>query len=247
MTHTTIKELPQTERPYEKALHYGVRVLSDAELLAVILRSGTKEKTSVELARDVLTMPGRYQGLLGLYHAGEPELMKIHGIGRVKALELLCVAELARRMARMEHASSGMEFRRPAQIADFFMAEMRMYEREHFYVALFDASCHLLKYEDLFQGTNHTSIVSPREALRLALRYDAFGMVVLHNHPSGDPTPSPADDDTTTRFYEACETMGIVLYDHIIIGDNTYISYMECGFFEKNNKNNNTYQSRKEP
>ena len=244
MNHTTIKEMPGMERPYEKALHYGVHVLSDAELLAVILRSGTRNRTSVELAREVLSIPGRYQGLLGLYHASKAELCKVDGIGQVKALELLCVAELARRMARMAHASSGMVFHRPDELAAYYMEEMRVYETEHFYVVLFDASGHLLKSEDMFHGTINVSIVSPREALRLALRYDAYAMVILHNHPSGDPTPSGNDDIVTARFEKACELMGIEFYDHIIIGDNAFLSYLDSGFF---GEKRDTYQSRKEP
>ena len=244
MKHITIKEMPGTERPYEKALHYGVHVLSDAELLAVILRTGTREKTSVELARDILNLSDRYPGLMGLYHAGPPELQKIHGIGKVKALELLCVAELAKRMARMNCASTSREFHCPHEVASYFMEEMRVYETEHFYVVLLDVSGHLLKAEDLFHGTINTTTVSPREALRLALRYDAYAMVILHNHPGGDPTPSSEDDNTTSCFQAACRVTGIAFYDHIIIGDNTYVSYLDSGFFGDNTA---TYQSRKEP
>ena len=236
--HITIKELPGTERPYEKALHYGVRVLSDAELLAVILRSGTREKTSVELAHEILSLSEVYPGLLGLYHASQPDLLKLHGIGSVKALELLCVAEIAKRMTR-QCRSQGNVFHTPEEIAAFFMEEMRSFETEHFYVALFDASGRLIKQEDLFHGTISTATVSPREALRLALNYDAYAMVILHNHPSGDPTPSADDDATTLRFAQACDQVGIVLNDHIIIGDNTYVSYLDSGFFRKDT---NTYQ-----
>ncbi len=236
--HISIKELPGSERPYEKAMNYGVSVLSDAELLAVILRSGTKEKTSVELAREILNLSEVYPGLLGLYHASRPELTKLVGIGDVKALELLCVVEIAKRLSRMCR-SNGNEFHSPKELALYFMEDMRSLETEHFYVALFDASGRLLKAEDMFRGTISQAIISPREALRLALIHDAFAMVILHNHPSGDPTPSPEDHQTTTIFSQACEQVGIRLYDHIIIGDNTYLSYLESGFFRDTD---NTYE-----
>ena len=220
--------MPSSERPYEKAEKYGVRVLSDAELLAVILKSGTHEKTSVELAHDILEMSNVYPGLLGLYHAGLRELLRIKGIGRVKALSLLCVAELSRRMA-MQTRNTGRRMCEPKEIAGFFMEELRTLETEHFYVAFFDTTMELIKYEDVFKGTVNCAITSPREVLRLALAYDAVNIVILHNHPSGDPTPSPADDEVTERFDIACESVGIKLVDHIIIGDNCYMSYLEAG------------------
>lgn len=228
--HISIKELPGTERPYEKALAYGVQVLSDAELLAVILRSGTKTKTSVELAREILNLSEVYPGLLGLYHATRPELTRLDGIGDVKSLELLCIAEICKRMSRACR-SNGNEFHSPSEVALYFMEEMRAYETEHFYVVLVDASGRLLKTEDLFKGTINHATVSPREALRLALLYDAFAMIILHNHPSGDPTPSDEDHRTTDIFGKACEQVGVRLYDHIIIGDNSYVSYLDSGFF----------------
>ena len=236
--HITIKELPHTERPYEKALHYGVQVLSDAELLAVILRTGTREKTSIELAHEILNLSEVYPGLLGLYHASQPELTGLDGIGTVKSLELLCVAEIAKRMSRLCRVT-GNRFHSPKEVAAYYMEHMRALETEHFYVALFDVAGRMLKSEDLFHGTIDSAMVSPREALRLALNYDAYAMVVLHNHPTGDPTPSDSDDETTIRFDEACRQIGILFYDHIVIGDNAYVSYLESGFFEDRE---NTYQ-----
>ena len=232
MKHTCIQNLPATERPYEKARQYGVDVLSDAELLAVILRSGTREKTSVELAREVLSLSETFPGLLGLYHARGPELTGIDGIGSVKALSLMCVAELAKRMARLTR-TQGRQMRDARDVAGYFMEELRSLETERFYVILLDASGSLIKYEELFRGTINSAPASPREALRLALIYNASMMIILHNHPSGDPTPSPADDEATLRFQLACEWTGIVLSDHIIIGDRTYVSYAESGLLDE--------------
>lgn len=228
MSHKVIKEMPVSERPYEKAERYGVQVLSDAELLAVIIKSGTKEKTSIEIACDVLDMSKAYPGLLGLYHASLSELSRITGIGRIKALSLMCVAELSKRLTRLTR-TTGRRLCGAKEIASFFMEEMRSFETEHFYVAFFDAMLGLIRYEDVFKGTVSCAITSPREVLRLALSYDAAGIAILHNHPSGDPSPSPADDEVTEMFAGACEYVGIRFWDHIIIGDNCYISYLESG------------------
>ena len=228
MEHRTIQELPSSERPYEKAERFGTEVLSDAELLAVIIKTGTAKKTSIELAHDILGMSEVYPGLLGLYHAKLPELLKINGIGRAKALSLMCVAELSKRMAKQTR-SNRRRMSKASEIAAFFMEEMRSFETEHFYALFLDTSCNLIKYEDLFKGTVNQAITSPREALRLALTYDASQLVILHNHPSGDPTPSPADDEVTMMFSEACSCVGIIFTDHIIIGDNCYVSYTEMG------------------
>ncbi len=235
MNHKVIKELPSSERPYEKAERYGVGVLSDADLLAIIIKSGTSEKTCVELAHDILNMSETYPGLLGLYHAKFQELLRINGIGRSKALSLMCVAELSKRLTRLTR-SSGRRLCGAEAIASFFMEEMRLLETEHFYAAFFDAMFGLIKYEDVFCGTVDCSLASPREVLRLALTYDAVQIVILHNHPSGDPTPSMADDMVTEMFEKACECVGVRFIDHIIIGDNCYISYLETGLMQAGNK-----------
>lgn len=234
MKHITIQDFPESERPYERAERYGVRVLSDAELLAVILRSGSRGKTSIELAREVLGLYSDQPGLLSLYHARQPDLMKLDGIGRVKSLELLCITELAKRMTRaVKHP--GRRMREPEDVAGFFMEELKHLETEHFYLALFDASGTMICYEELFIGTINMSIASPREAMILALKHNAASMIILHNHPSGDPTPSKADAEVTRAFTDACGLIGIPLLDHIIIGCNTYVSFLDSGLlFEKN-------------
>ena len=172
---------------------------------------------------------------MGLYHAREQELRKLDGIGEVKALSLLCVAELAKRMARLTR-THGRQLRTPKEVAAYFMEELRSCETEHFYVALFDASNNLIRYEELFRGTVVSSPASPREALRLALVCDAASIIILHNHPSGDPTPSPEDTEVTMTFELVCRWMGLRLLDHIIIGDCTYMSYSECGTLDPYSK-----------
>lgn len=224
----TMKELPASEKPYEKCLESGPGVLSDAELLAVILKTGTKNKTSRELATEILTLHPVYKGLMGLYHLSRQELLSITGIGDVKAIQLQCVAELAKRLAR-ERKKEGIRICCPKDAACFFMEEMRNLETEHFYAAYLDASGRLLHYEVVFIGTIQTSLANPREILRHALRFDAAHFIVLHNHPSGDPLPSEEDIQTTRKLQKAASIIGIPLMDHIIIGDNQYISLRERG------------------
>lgn len=225
----TMKEMPVSEKPYEKCIHYGARVLSDAELLAVIIKTGTKEKTSLSVAMEILQLHPCYKGLIGLHHLSLEELTEVKGIGTIKAVQLLCLSELAKRLARQTKENSA-GFCRPYDIAAFFMEEMRNLETEHLYVAYLDAGGKLLHYEVVFIGTIQSSIANPREILRLALRYDAAHYVVMHNHPSGDPTPSPEDIAITKRLIEASGIIGIPLMDHIIIGDNQYISLKEAGY-----------------
>ena len=228
----TMKELPSSERPYEKAYSYGAGILSDAELLAVILRSGTKNKTSLELAHDVLRVSEVYEGLLGLFHCDVEELTKISGIGPVKAVELICIAELAKRMARLTRTRE-LSITGPDSIAAFFMADMRVLEEEHFCVAYLDVRGNMIKHETLFKGTVNQTTVSPREIIRHALKFDASQIVILHNHPAGDPTPSEEDMTVTRVIGNACDIVGIKLIDHIIIGDNQFVSFAKSGIIDR--------------
>ena len=227
----TMKELPESEKPYEKCVRLGAGALSDAELLAVIIRTGTTERTSLSLAMDVLKLHPAFQGLMGLQHLTFQDLTKVRGIGRVKAIQLLCAVELSKRLAR-ETKEKLVRLDSPWEAASYFMSEMRCLEQEHLYVAYLDAGCRLLRYQVMFIGTIRTSLASPREILRTALQYDAAQYMVLHNHPSGDPTPSREDIEITRRLTDASEIVGIPLMDHIIIGDNQYISLRERGFIE---------------
>lgn len=224
----TMKELPDSERPYEKCERYGANNLSNAELLAVLLKTGTKKKTSLSLAMEILNAHPSYKGLMGLHHLTRQDLMRIQGIGRVKAIQILCAVELSKRLAK-ECKSSAPYFCRPNQLAAYFMEEMRNLETEHLYMAALDTSGRLLYDQAVFKGTIRYSVVNPREILRLALQHDASQYVILHNHPSGDPMPSHEDIDMTRRLSEASDLVGIPLTDHIIIGDNRYISLKERG------------------
>lgn len=224
----TMKELPDSERPYEKCERSGASALSNAELLAVLLKTGTRDKTSLSLAMEILNAHSSYKGLMGLHHLCRQDLMKIQGVGPVKAVQILCAVELSKRLAR-ECKSSAPYFCRPEQLAAYFMEEMRNLETEHLYMAALDTSGRLLYDQVVFKGTIRYSVVNPREILRLALQHDASQYVVLHNHPSGDPDPSHEDVEMTKRLMEASDLVGIPLTDHIIIGDNRYTSLKERG------------------
>lgn len=224
----TMKELPDSERPYEKCERYGADALSNAELIAVLLKTGTREKTSLSLAMEILQAHPSYKGLMGLHHLTRQDLMCIQGIGPVKAVQILCAVELSKRLAK-ECKSSAPYFCRPEQLAAYFMEEMRNLETEHLYMAALDTSGRLLYDQAVFKGTIRYSVVNPREILRLALQHDASQYVILHNHPSGDPKPSREDIVMTRRLVKASDLVGIPLTDHIIIGDNRYISLKERG------------------
>ena len=228
---SNVKDLPDNERPYEKCEMYGASSLSDAELLAVIIRCGSKKERSVELACRVLNLCDD-RGVAGLYHADLQSLMKLHGIGKVKALQILCVAELAKRMARAASARK-ISFNSAEEIASRYMEDMRHLEQEETVAVFLDSKMNLIGEKTVFRGSVGISLFEPREILIEALRAGAVNLVMLHNHPSGDPTPSAADISSTVRLKQACSLTGLNLRDHIIIGDRRYISMKESGVLLK--------------
>lgn len=223
----TMKSLPKEERPYEKCLEHGPESLTEAELLSVIIRTGARGKSSLDLSRSVLEF-NSHGGLTGLLHLSVPQLKEIHGIGTVKAIQLVCIGELSKRIWRTLSASQ-LILNSPESIADYYMESMRHLEQEQVAVAMFNTKNMLLKDVILSKGTVNASLVSPREVFLEALRYHAVYIVLIHNHPSGDPTPSGDDLMLTQRLKEAGLLIGIELIDHIIIGDNRYISLKERG------------------
>ena len=223
----TVKNLPDTEQPYEKCMNFGAAALSDAELLAVIIRCGSQKERSVDLACRILNLY-EDRGICSLYHADLKTLMSLHGIGKVKAVQILCVAELAKRMAKAE-AKSRISFSNPQDAAYYLMEDMRHLEHEETVAVFLDAKMNLIRDKVIFKGTVNTSMFEPREILVEALRAGAVNLIMLHNHPSGDPSPSNADVSATVRLCQACKTVGLRLFDHIIIGDNRYLSMRESG------------------
>ena len=221
-----ILSLPPEERPYEKCLEQGCQALSEAELLAVIIRTGAVGDTSVDLARRVLDLGGRQGNLAGLCGLSVQELTSVKGIGRVKAIQIQCIAELSRRMAK-SRARDGLCFHDPASIADFYMEDLRHEEREQCRVMMLNTRSMLLAEKQLSVGTVNASLISAREIFLEALKCQAVYIILIHNHPSGDPHPSREDILLTKRVWEAGELIGISLLDHIIIGDRSYVSLRE--------------------
>jgi DNA repair protein RadC len=220
-----IKDLPEQARPYEKCFSYGPNALSDAELLAVIIRTGANGIRSDELAGMVLEKTGD-KGITGICSLSIEELTDIKGIGKVKAIQLQCIAELSRRIAKSVRKVTA-KLVTPQAVADYYMEEMRHKDKEELKVIMLDAKSALLGETTVSIGTVNFTVASPREIFLEALKYKAVNVIVMHNHPSGDPTPSQNDISCTRRIREAGELIGISLIDHIIIGDNSYYSFNE--------------------
>lgn len=223
-TFTSMKELPDSEKPYEKFLESGAEALSDAELLAVIIRSGAQGKKSIEVAQEFLAQGSR--NLLNLYELSFDEMKSIHGIGQVKAIQLKCVAELSKRIAKTRY-QDGLSMNHPQTIADYYMERMRHEKREQLLALFFDSKCRLISDVTMSIGSITATFVSPREIFLMALRHNAVQLILLHNHPSGNANPSSEDDTVTERMRACGELLGIPLMDHIILGDQSYYSYRE--------------------
>lgn len=222
----TMKERPVSERPYEKCLESGPESLSDGELLAVILRSGTRECSALELAWKILEKHPVYKGIAGLYHMKIGMLKEIPGIGNVKAIEILCILELSRRLSRASVARET-DFSSPEYIASYYMESMRHLEEERVLLLLLDGKHHLMKEIFLAKGTANSAYVPVKSIFIEAFRHEAVYLILLHNHPSGCAEPSREDLVLTRRVREAGELLGIPLTDHIIIGDRCFTSLRE--------------------
>ncbi len=221
--HLTMKDLPETERPYEKCEKRGAESLSDAELLAIIIKSGTKGEKAMDVACELLNMDPVHPGLEGLLHLGKGDFRKLRGIGRVKSIQLMAVCELARRLTRTGF-KKGYVFRTPQSIADYYMAYMSCLKQEEVHVMMLDTKQRMISECLLTKGTVNASLIVPREIFIHALQENAVGIVLVHNHPSGDDTPSREDLAATERVRAAGEIVGIRLVDHIIIGGGHYTS-----------------------
>ena len=219
---------PKDELPYDKFLRLGAGSLSDAELLAVMLRAGTRELTPIDLGREVLKLAGERWGFLGLHHFTVKDLMQISGIGEVKAVQLLCVAEIARRISHMQ-AKEALTFDQPKTVADYYMESMRHRTTEQLLVVLLDIKKRRIGEHVISVGTSNATLISPREIFICAMREEASFIVILHNHPSGDPTPSRQDLQVTQKIKEVSDLVEIPLLDHIIIGDKRYTSFNQKG------------------
>ena len=215
-------------QPYDKFEDQGAASLSDEELLAVIIRTGADGEDALTVACHVLRLCGEEKGLLALYHMQPKELMKIRGIGEVKAVRLLAVAELARRIANSS-LNRDICLRNPLAVAGAYRERMRHLEKEQLMAVFLDASDSRIGDEVISEGTLSSTLISSREIFRTALKMNAASVIVIHNHPSGDPYPSDHDVEATRHLKEASRYMEIPLLDHIIIGDNKYFSFKEKG------------------
>ena len=218
--------LPQEDRPYERCIRHGVQSLSNRDLLAVILRTGAKGRNVLELAGDLLKLVPEREGFTGIRRLSLDELSKVKGIGKVKAVQLKCLLEIARRMAR-EEAGEGTHFTSPSAVANYYMEDLRHLEQEEIHVMFLNTKQNLLRDFLVSKGTVNASVITPREILIEGLRSLAVSMILVHNHPSGDPSPSESDLLLTRRVKEAGDVIGISLLDHIIIGDKRYLSFRQ--------------------
>lgn len=224
------RQLQTKDMPYEKFLQYGAEALTESELLAIILRTGTKDKSAVELAGEVLSLAKfPREGLLGLYDVSLEELMEIKGIGFVKAVKLKCLTELSMRISRT-NAREGLVFNSPDLVAQYFMESLRHKDTECVILVCLDAKGQMLEEKKLSDGSVRMSLISPRQIFLEALHAKAVNIILVHNHPSGDPTPGRQDKEITRNLCKLGLMMDILLLDHIIIGDNSYASMKELGY-----------------
>lgn len=220
----TIKNMPENERPREKLIRYGVHTLSNSELLAILIRIGYKERSALELANVLLSHDDK--GIRFLTNCTVQELSKIKGIGKTKACQIIAAVELGNRLSR-----SLLEMKKtiksPKDVTDMVINDMRFLEKEHFKVMFLNTKNEIIAYETISIGSLNASIVHPREVFNRAIKKSSASIILLHNHPSGNPEPSKEDINITKRLIKAGEIIGIEVLDHIIIGDGNYFSLKE--------------------
>ncbi len=220
-----IRDLAQNDRPRERLAESGAGVLSNAELLAILLRIGVKGRSAVTVAQDLLSSLGQLQGL---YRAGYADLCAVKGVGKAKAAQLLAALELGRRVGRLE-LEERPTVNSPADAAALLQYEMGGLAQEHVWVLLLDTRNRLLKTEKLYQGSVNTSQIRVGEVFREAVKVNAAAVIVAHNHPSGDPSPSPDDVAVTRAIVEAGKLLDIDVLDHLVIGQGRFVSLKERG------------------
>lgn len=221
-----IRDVPTCERPRERLLKEGAQVLSNQELIAVILGTGTKQESVLQLSTRILHY---FQGLRLLKDSTVTELKKIKGIGDTKAVQLLAALELGSRVHKLQ-IEDRIVIRSPEDVSRFMMEEMRFLTQEHFVALYLNTKNHVIHKKTIFIGSLNASIVHPREIYKEAFRHSAASIICLHNHPSGDPAPSREDIEVTKRLVESGKVIGIELLDHIIIGDQKFTSLKEKGY-----------------
>ena len=223
------ESLPATSLPRERLLQYGAEALSNQELLAILLRTGSGQLNVLDLSAQILQ---QYPNLFELKFATKEELMTFPGIGEVKAIEILTAIELGSRIQKALQPKLG-TIRSSVELASQLMEELKDYQQEHLLCLYLNTKNEIIKKETLFIGSLNQSVAHPREIFKGAVRVSAARLIVVHNHPSGNPKPSQQDLSFTRRLIECGELMGIELLDHLIIGHNRYLSLREEGFWNK--------------
>ena len=221
--HATVRELPSHERPRERLEHFGAGALSLAELLAIVLRTGTRGDNALELANKLLA---KYGGLPGLVRADFRELCAEHGIGEAKSAQIKAALEIGRRLALVQ-VDTRYKISTPAEAANLVMLDMAYLDTEQMRVLVLDARGQLVEKVSLYQGTANSSVLRAAEVFRPAILRNCPALILCHNHPSGDPAPSPEDIKATRQLVEAGRILDIELVDHLVIGHQRFVSLKE--------------------
>lgn len=221
-----IRDFPQDERPRERFITNGPQSLSNHELVAILLRTGTSQESVLQLSNRLLS---HFEGLRMLKAASLEEITAIKGIGKAKAIQLLAAVELGRRIANLAYDDRYV-IRSPEDGAKYVMNDMRFLSQEHFVCLYLNTKNQVMHKQTVFIGSLNASIVHPREVYKEALKRSAASIICIHNHPSGDPAPSREDIEVTKRLVECGKIIGIELLDHLIIGENKFVSLKEKGY-----------------
>lgn len=224
-----INEMAISEKPRERLMNYGAKSLSNVELLAILINTGRKDFSSIDIANELIKS---HHSIRDLKKLSINDLLKVKGIGLYKAIILQAAFELGERL----NASSTIDkvkITHPSDVADLMMSSMKDLDQEHFVVLLLNSKNIVIKQSWIFKGTLNSSIIHPREVFNIAIRESSNAIIIVHNHPSGDVTPSREDITTTLRLKECGAILGIDVLDHIIIGDNQFTSLVEAGYFEE--------------
>ena len=220
----TIKEIPLNDRPREKMAANGAAVLTDAELIAILLRTGTAEKSAIDIASEMTADGGLYKRLAGITRLNE--LTNIKGLGQAKAATVLAALDIGRRIASAKPIEK-IHLSCPQDVADFLMPRLRYAAKEQFVVILLNNKNKVIGTEVVSEGSLSSSVVHPREVYAPAILHHAAAIMVAHNHPSGDPKPSIEDEEVTRQLLRSGKVLGIPMIDHVIIGDGNYYSFLE--------------------
>ena len=227
--HSKILDWPESERPRERLLKYGAETLSDAELLAILVRTGARKITAVDLARRLLSDFETLERLASRSAADLRQQLHEMGLGLAKAATIVAAFELGRR-ALASHATKKTSIHSPEDIAQRYVPLLREMKKEVFLVILLDSANHIIREVKISDGILNSSLVHPREVFRPAIAEPAAAIVLLHNHPSGNPEPSSEDLQITRQLMEASKIIGIPIHDHLIVAGNSYTSFAERGF-----------------